>query len=614
MHKTKTTTRQIETLYRNFEVRSFSEENRTVELSFSSEEPYERYWGVEILDHSPTSVNLSRLNSAAPLLLDHDTRNQIGVVESAAISSERKGVATVRFSRSERGNEIFQDVVDGIRKNVSVGYQIEEMMIESREGDTETFRVTKWMPFEVSIVSVPADNSVGVGRANDETLATVTVVIVETDNDEDEEEELMENENIDPVAVAPVEEVAEKALEVKTETRANEAGEILSLGERFEQRDAAIEAVKSGLPLEAFRVQVMDKMETKSKENKVNNNSAEFLTEKEKSEYSLMRAFRDAAAGKRDTFEMRVGEESARANGIEARGLYIPSEMLMRTMSVADTGYGGNSVATNIQAGSFIDILRSQSVVMAISTKLDGLIGNVQIPRQSGSTTVYKPAEKSAITQSDIATDYITLSPTRYGASVPVTKQLLMQSSLAVESMIRNDIARQIALGIETDVITAILAYSGVGIVALGDNSAVPTNKAMIDLETAVTSANAAMGNLKYLLNAKGRGKLKSTLKESNTSAYIMNELNMINGYEAMLTNLVPSNLTKGTHTATDLSAALFGNWDDVLIGTWGGLDVVVDPYTQAKEGIINITADQFADYDIRHAASFAVIKDMITA
>lgn len=612
MHKTKTTTRQIETLYRNFEVRSFSEENRTVELSFSSEEPYERYWGVEILDHSPTSVNLSRLNSAAPLLLDHDTKNQIGVVESAAISSERKGVATVRFSRSERGDEIFQDVVDGIRKNVSVGYQIEEMMLESREGDTETFRVTKWMPFEVSIVSVPADNSVGVGRSYDESRANVTMQAVVTVWVEDEEEEPMEKEVVDPVAVAPVEEVAEKALEVKTETRANEAGEILSFGERFEQRDAAIEAVKSGVPLESFRVQVMDRLETKSKGNKVNNNSAEFLTEKEKGDYSLMRALRDAANGKRDTFEMRVGEAAAKANGIESRGLYIPADMLIRTMSVADTGFGGNTVATNIAAGSFIDILRNKSVVMALATKLDGLIGNVQIPRQSGSSSVYKPAEKSAITQSDVATDFITLAPTRYGASVPVTKQLLMQSSLAVEAMIRNDIAAQIALAIESDVITAILA--GATTVALGTNGAVPTWQSFIDLETGVTSANADMGRLAYLINAKVRGKLKSTPKVSGFPDYIIDKDGSINGYEQLMTNLVPSNLTKGTHTVTDLSASIFGNFDDVLIGTWGGLDIIMDVYTQAKEGIINITADQFADYDLRRAASFAAIKDMITA
>jgi HK97 family phage major capsid protein len=612
MHKTKTTTRQIETLYRNFEIRAVSEENRTVELSFSSEEPYERYWGIEVLDHSPTSVNLSRLNNAAPLLLNHDTYSQIGVVESAAISSERKGVATVRFSRSELGDEVFQDVVDGIRKNVSVGYQIEEMMLESRDGDTETYRVTKWMPFEVSIVSVPADTSVGVGRAHDESRATVTVIVVEADDDDDENENpINESEDgmeEDNVVIPPVE-TEEKTLEVKTEKRSNDAGEILSLGERFGQRDAAVEAVKSGLPLEAFRVQVMDKLETKSKEKKVNSNSGDFLTEKEKGEYSLMRALRDAANGKRDTFEMRVGEEAARANGIEARGLYIPADMLMRTMSVTDTGFGGNTVSTNIASGSFIDILRSKSVVMALATKLDGLTGNVQIPRQSGASVVYKPAEKVAITQGDVATDFITLSPNRYGASVPVTKQLLMQSSLAVENMIRNDIAAQIALAIESDVISAILA--GATTVSLGTNGAVPTWQNFIDLETAVTAANADMGRLAYLINAKGRGKLKSTPKVAGFPEYIIDKDGAINGYEQLMTNLVPSNLTKGTGTL--LSAAIFGNFDDALIATWGGLDIVMDIYTQAKEGIINITADQFADYDLRHTASFAAIKDMVT-
>jgi HK97 family phage major capsid protein len=465
------------------------------------------------------------------------------------------------------------------------------------------------MPFEVSIVSVPADTSVGVGRAHDESRATVTVIVVETDDDDenenenqiDESEDVMDEEN----TVVPPVETEEKALGKPS----NDAGEILSLGERFEQRDAAIEAVKSGLPLESFRVQVMDRIETKQKETKVNSNSGDFLTEKEKGEYSLMRALRDAANGKRDTFEMRVGEEAARANGIEARGLYIPADMLMRTMSVTDTGFGGNTVATNIASGSFIDILRSKSVVMALATKLDGLVGNVQIPRQSGASTVYKPAEKVAITQSDVATDFITLAPTRYGASVPVTKQLLMQSSLAVENMIRNDIAAQIALAIESDVIAAIL--SGATTVPLGTNGAVPTWQNFIDLETAVTAANADMGRLAYLVNAKGRGKLKSTPKVAGFPEYIIDKDGAINGYEQLMTNLVPSNLTKGT--GTNLSAAIFGNFDDALIATWGGLDIIMDVYTQAKEGIINITADQFADYDLRHTASFAAIKDMVT-
>lgn len=581
--------------YRNFEIRGFNEESRTVELSFSSEEPYDRYWGVEILDHSPTSVDLTRLNNAAPLLFNHNSDYQIGVVESANISSERKGVAVVRFSRGERGDEIFKDVVDGIRKNVSVGYRIEEMMLESSENDTETYRVTKWMPYEVSIVSVPADNTVGIGRA--EELEEMDVKII---NEEIKMEEVKEIETVETKESDMSQMLGER----------KRTSDIIELSKRF--GFDGNEAIKQGMSVDQFRNLIMDSLEKKQKEHKVDTtpNSDIGLSQNEKEQYSLMRALRDAAAGKRDTFEYRVGEAAAKASGIEARGLYIPADMLMRTMSVADTENGGNTVATNILSGSFIDALRAQSVIMQIATKLDGLVGNVQIPRQTGKSTVYKPAEKSAITQSDITTDFISLAPQRYGASVPVTKQLLMQSSLAVENMIKIDIAKQIALKIEADIITDILSQV-TQVVSLGTNGAAPTLAKLIEMETLVNAADASMGNLKYIFNAKGKGKLKTTEKASGYPSYLM-EGDMVNGYGALMSNLVPSNLTKGT--GTNLSAALFGNFDDVIVGTWGGLDVVMDIYTQAKEGIINITADQFADYDLRRIASFATIKDMITA
>lgn len=581
--------------YRNFEIRGFNEDSRTVELSFSSEEPYDRYWGVEILDHSPTSIDLTRLNNAAPLLFNHNSDYQIGVVESANISSERKGVAVVRFSRGERGDEIFKDVVDGIRKNVSVGYRIKEMMLESIENDTETYRVTKWMPYEVSIVSVPADNTVGIGRA--EELEEMDVKII---NKEIKMEEVKEIETVETKESDMSQMLGER----------KRTSDIIELSKRF--GFDGNEAIKQGMSVDQFRNLIMDSLEKKQKEHKVDTtpNSDIGLSQNEKEQYSLMRALRDAAAGKRDTFEYRVGEAAAKASGIEARGLYIPADMLMRTMSVADTVNGGNTVATNILSGSFIDALRAQSVIMQIATKLDGLVGNVQIPRQTGTSTVYKPAEKSAITQSDITTDFISLAPQRYGASVPVTKQLLMQSSLAVENMIKIDIAKQIALKIEADIITDILSQV-TQVVSLGTNGAAPTLAKLIEMETLVNAADASMGNLKYIFNAKGKGKLKTTEKASGYPSYLM-EGDMVNGYGALMSNLVPSNLTKGT--GTNLSAALFGNFDDVIVGTWGGLDVVMDIYTQAKEGIINITADQFADYDLRRIASFATIKDMITA
>lgn len=139
-------------------------EARTVELSFSSEQPYERYWGTEILDHGPDAVDLSRLNTAHPLLLGHDPDRQIGVVERAWIGPDRKGRAMVRFSRSDLGEEIFRDVQDGIRRLISVGYRINDMALEFSQGAQNTYRVTSWTPHEISVVSVPADASVGIGR------------------------------------------------------------------------------------------------------------------------------------------------------------------------------------------------------------------------------------------------------------------------------------------------------------------------------------------------------------------------------------------------------------------------------------------------------------------
>ena len=141
-----------------------SEEARTVELAFSSEAPYERWWGTEILDHTKGACDLTRLKAGGPLLCDHDTRDQVGVIESVRIDTDRVGRAVVRFGKSARAEEIFRDVVDGIRQNVSVGYLIDELVLAEKKDDQETYRVTRWTPFEISLVSVPADFSVGVGR------------------------------------------------------------------------------------------------------------------------------------------------------------------------------------------------------------------------------------------------------------------------------------------------------------------------------------------------------------------------------------------------------------------------------------------------------------------
>lgn len=168
-------------IYRTFELKraEMSDDSRTVDLTFSSEAPVEQYnWDIgrylEILDHSPESVDLSRLQNAAPLLMDHNRTDQVGVVESAEIK-DRKGSAKVRFGKSERASEIFQDVKDGIRRLVSVGYRVSKLVTEKIENEVETLRAMRWMPMEISIVSIPADTTVGIGRQEKTDLQTIDI-------------------------------------------------------------------------------------------------------------------------------------------------------------------------------------------------------------------------------------------------------------------------------------------------------------------------------------------------------------------------------------------------------------------------------------------------------
>lgn len=168
--------------YRSFEIRAADvKEDRTVELAFSSEAPVETYnWDVgrcfEILDHGKDSVDMTRLRSGAALLVEHHRDDQVGVVESATIGADKVGRATVRFGASARAEEIFQDVKAGIRRLVSVGYRVREWMTEKVEdGGMKTLRATRWEPMEISIVSVPADVSVGVGRSERREEFTTTI-------------------------------------------------------------------------------------------------------------------------------------------------------------------------------------------------------------------------------------------------------------------------------------------------------------------------------------------------------------------------------------------------------------------------------------------------------
>jgi len=166
----------MEMLKRNFaiDIRSGSvnEESRTVDLSFSSEEPYKRYDRqlgeyYEVLSHESDDIDMSRVNDGAPVLVNHNPDDHVGVVEHAEVGEDKRGYAKVRFGRSARAIEIFNDVLDGIRKNVSVGYKwLKSEKVGEAEDGLPIVRAS-FIPFEISLASIPADNSVGVGRTEE---------------------------------------------------------------------------------------------------------------------------------------------------------------------------------------------------------------------------------------------------------------------------------------------------------------------------------------------------------------------------------------------------------------------------------------------------------------
>ena len=143
-------------------------------LSFSSEEPYERWWGTEILEHKDNSIDLTRLNTIGCLLFNHNRDKVIGKIKRAWIENER-GQAEVEFDTDAESEVIFQKVKSGTLKGVSVGYQVDvwEDVLANKTSTDGRFVgpvsiATRWTPFEISIVSIPADPTVGVGRSKEE--------------------------------------------------------------------------------------------------------------------------------------------------------------------------------------------------------------------------------------------------------------------------------------------------------------------------------------------------------------------------------------------------------------------------------------------------------------
>lgn len=622
----------------SFEVRQVNVEDRTVELSFSSEAPYERWWGTEILDHGSSSVRLGRLNSGAALLVNHDVECQVGVVERAWLDG-RRGRAIVRFGRSDHAEEVFQDVRDGIRRLVSVGYQILKMVLESATEGEETYRVLDWEPYEISLVAVPADASVGVDRDADAPAFDPRTLLSEEDEDmnrfQRRDGAIAPSPIAAPVAApvpaAPVVDLAAERAQAAAAERARSAN-IRALASRLGAAELGEQAVADGRSLDDFVATYNQRSSTPIQPAE----SPEIgMSRSEVQRFSVLRAINalanptDRGAQQAAAFEFECSNAAQDRSQRESRGLTIPVDVLnapltgQRDLIVGTATAGGNLVETTVDGASFIALLRNALAIQGLGARmLTDLNGNLAIPRMTGGATSYWVAENNPATESQQAFDQVALTPKTVGAFTDIGRRLMLQSSIDVESLVRTDLATVLALAIDSAAVNGsgssnqprgILNTLGIGSEAGGTNGAAPTWDNIVNLETKVANANAAIGNLGYLTNTKVRGKLKLTQKFSSTNGAPVwgDGAQPLNGYAAAVSNQVPSNLTKGTASGI-CSAIVFGNWADLLIGMWGGLDLLVDPYTGGTAGTVRVSVLQDVDIAVRHAESFAAMVDAL--
>lgn len=608
-------TLQTDTVVRAFSVdtSTINEENRTVEIAVSSEYPVRQWFGMEVLDHSPEAIDMTRFRNGAPSLAMHDrwtTRALVGVVEEAWLDPDRRLRARIRFSsNSEEADLVWKDVRDRIRQNVSVGYIPREMVLERSEEGLDHYRVTRWEPFEVSWVSVPADPTVGVGRSISGSTNTV----------------IIRGQKM-PDPTKPAENAQTSVVDLTAER--TRVADILAWGERFGQRDLANEAIAQGHTVDQFSRSILERQAPggaapkplgsavpKQGERDLPGFTKDVsarslgLNDEEIGEYSLMRAI-EAAASKdwsKAGLERQVSLALADVMKKEARGFYVPHDLLMRGMSKGDPAKGGSIVATDLRMDQFVDIVRNKTVMGPLGMRiLGGLVGDLDLPRKVSGSNFYWLGEGQGVTLSDFDLTTLPMSPKTIAGGIPVTRRLRKQSARSIESLIIDDLVEGLGVAIDLGILRGpgtdnqLLGLLNQAIPAVEfDGPGISFGKA-VDMRTKVATFNAAQGALAYLTSVSQAGLAQQTEKFPGTTGRTVWEEGKVNGYRAEDTNQMPDDTW------------LFGDFSQVVLGMWGVMDLKVDESTLSDSDGLVLRVFQDVDAVVRNKSSFCVARKKV--
>jgi len=621
-------------------------DNDTFNIAISSEYPVRQWFGREILDHSPAAVDLSRAELGLSFLDSHVSNQIIGIVENIAVGADKKLRGQVRFSRNAPAQAVKQDILDGIRRFISVGYTVNDYALtESSQDSGETYTATNWTPMEVSSVGVPADPTVGNNRRAGDHVYPVRVTRSESNTASKPKREV----TVDPVTTIQESRTA--------------AAEIIRLGKLHGiDHERVAKMVGDGLTVEQASREILADVEKRgakiATQPASENADVIELTDKEQRQYNIARAIMATCAnieasasssgrgGKREnTLELEISTEIEKNHTRESHGgLFVPYSIRhiasnpefekrfagLRTRAGLDSGAptAGETLKFT-EPGEFIQFLYNRMRVKQLGARtLSGLRDNVSYPKQTGRATGSWVGENPGVDVADsaLALGAIASAPHTYQSSSSYSRQLLAQAVIDVDSLVREDLARDLALSIDSAAIsgsgssnqpTGILNTSGVQsyvVAADTGNGGAPVWDDIIKMKALLEEANAdQLGNGGWLTTPACKSKLKRTAKLGNTIGLpIWDSDEEIDGDLAFSTKQVSETGTKGTGTA--LSTLIYGVFATLIIGMWGsGFELVVDPYRLKKQGMIELTTFMLADITPTYPVGFAVATDVIT-
>ena len=558
----------------NLQKYDVNEEEREITFSCASEAPYQRYdddlqmFFDQILIIRKDAVNLDRLNNFAPLLFNHDPNKLLGTVIRAWIDNDKIFVR-VKFSKNDAfADRIYKDIIDGVIRNVSIGYQIEEYQETTEDNKVKRY-ITRWSIYECSIVSIPADQTVGI-----RTFKNLNIKEINNMDKENKACGEMPQEEIkaeDVISQAEIEELIKENEALKAENDALKA-----------EKEDVKEDVKEDAEQPEVDKETIEDIEKIGEDFGVDKEEIERAIENKLTVRQFKQNVKNLIIKNKETNTMK----SEFADYLKTRDFSKP--FVMRDF----TGFSSSALVKTDKL-PLVDILEKRIALKGYRT-ISGIRGNLSVPVQTGRNTVYTPGINEASTDSNPVFTDKTLSAVKFCASTTIGKEMIDLANDDVEAFIVDSITRELAYKAQDYMLSKVTAGAG-NTVTYNALSNI-TWDTMLDFEKAIAGFN--LENVSFVMSPAARATLKGILKSQNTAARYICEDNEINGYPVAVSGCVAND------------NIFFGDWNQLLQALFGqGLEFIIDPYSESRSNSVVVTGSLLMDCAVLNAGAFVVGK-----